>query len=111
MNLKRGWRASTAFLSPRDHPHSRSKSSLRHQRSLWIGSRWCRHFKRFMTAEHDHRRIPDWAQREHVLDQAWIAENLSIFEPAARTAFAQQGRGAFLVDTTVCPPGLGHPFA
>jgi len=61
--------------------------------------------------EHDHRRIPDWAQQERVHDQAWIAENLSIFEPAARTAFAEQGRGAFLVDTTVCPPGQGHPFA
>lgn len=64
-----------------------------------------------MTAEHDQRRIPEWARRERAGDQAWIAENLYIFEPAARTAFGEQGRGAFLVDTTVCPIGQGHPFA
>jgi len=55
--------------------------------------------------------IPEWARRERLSDQAWIGENLHTFEPAARKAFAEQGRGAFLVDTTVCPPGLGHPFA
>jgi hypothetical protein len=63
-----------------------------------------------MTAEHDHRQIPEWAQRERVLDQKWIAENLYVFEPAAQTAFAEQGRGALLVDTTVSPEGKGHPF-
>jgi hypothetical protein len=63
-----------------------------------------------MTAEHDHRRIPEWAQRERLSDQAWIAENLSVFQPAAQRAFTEQGRGALVVDTTLHPIGEGYPI-
>jgi hypothetical protein len=62
-----------------------------------------------MTAEHDYRRIPEWAQGERVGDQAWIAENLSVFQPAAQTAFTEQGRGALVVDTTSRPTGKATP--
>jgi len=58
----------------------------------------------------EHRRIPDWAQQDRRHDMAWIGENLHVFWPAATTAFAQQGRGALIVDTTVRPTGEGHPF-
>ncbi len=45
-----------------------------------------------------------------MLDQKWITENLYVFEPAAKTWFAEQGRGALLVDITVAPEGKGNPL-
>ena len=61
-----------------------------------------------MTLERRH--IPDWAMRERKRDMEWIGENLHIFWPVAMAAFAEQGRGAIVVDTTSRPTGRGHPF-
>lgn len=59
----------------------------------------------------ERRHIPEWAARERQSDLAWIRDNLHVFTPAAEEAFAQYGRGALVVDTTVQPvPGGGHPF-
>jgi hypothetical protein len=41
---------------------------------------------------------------------AWLAENLHVLWPAAQSAYAQAGRGAITIDTTVQPPDRGHPF-
>lgn len=54
---------------------------------------------------------PAWAQRERRRDMAWLAENLPSFWPVAREQYRRLGRGAIVVDTTLCPDGLGHPFA
>src|SRR2546421_1002583 len=54
--------------------------------------------------------IPDWAERERHSDMAWLAENLHVLWPAAQAAAAEVGRGTITVDTTVHPPGKGHPF-
>ena len=40
----------------------------------------------------------------------WIGENLYIFWPVATAVFAEQGRGAIVVDTMSRPTGEGHPF-
>ena len=61
-----------------------------------------------MTPERRH--IPDWAMKERQGDMEWIGENSHIFWPAATAAFAEQGRGAIVVDTTSRPTGQGHPF-
>ncbi len=58
----------------------------------------------------ERRRIPDWAARERARDLAWIQENLHIFWPAAQHAYAEQGRGAIVVDTASRPTGEGNPF-
>ena len=61
----------------------------------------------FMTAE-----IPQWARQERQRDREWIRDNLHVFVPTAKTAFAEQGRGAIVVDTTLQPvTGQGNPFA
>lgn len=60
--------------------------------------------------EGEPRYIPEWAQRERSQDLAWIRENLHIFWPVAQAAYAELGRGAIMVDTTVQPTGKGHPF-
>ena len=57
------------------------------------------------------RRFPDWALRERQSDMDWIGENFHIFWPAATAAFAEQGRGAIVIDTTSRPTGKGNPFA
>lgn len=57
------------------------------------------------------RRFPDWALRERQSDMDWIGENFHVFWPAATAAFAEQGRGALVVDTTSRPTGKGNPFA
>lgn len=54
--------------------------------------------------------LPRWAEQERLGDMAWIAENLHVLWPAAQAAYAELGRGAITVDTTVHPPGMGHPF-
>jgi len=54
--------------------------------------------------------VPDWAMRDRQRDMEWIGENLHIFWPVAAAAFAEQGRGAIVVDTTTRPTGRGHPF-
>lgn len=55
--------------------------------------------------------MPDWARRERQRDMQWISENLHVFVPAAKAAFQETGRGAFIVDTTKQPvPGKGNPF-
>lgn len=57
------------------------------------------------------RRIPEWARRQRLDDMAWVLENLHVFWPAAQEQYAEQGRGAIVVDTTVQPEGeSGHPF-
>ena len=58
----------------------------------------------------EQRHIPDWAQRERGADLAWIRENLHVLWPMARQAYDEAGRGAIVVDTTIRPAGLGHPF-
>lgn len=56
-------------------------------------------------------RIPKWAERERLSDLAWLVDNLYVLWPAAQTAYAEIGRGALTVDTTVHPPGASeHPF-
>jgi hypothetical protein len=55
--------------------------------------------------------IPDWARRERGRDLEWIKENLHIFQPAAKNAYKELGRGAIVVDTTSRPTGEGNPFA
>jgi hypothetical protein len=65
-----------------------------------------------MTAEHHRKPLPDWARRERRGDMQWIGDNLHVLWPAATAAFAEQGRGALVVNTMVQPiPGKGHPFA
>jgi hypothetical protein len=55
--------------------------------------------------------VPEWAERERTGDLAWIMENVGVFWPAARQAYAELGRGALVVDTTSQPvEGGGHPF-
>lgn len=57
------------------------------------------------------REMPEWAQRERLSDMVWIAENLSVFWPAASRMFAEAGRGALVVDTSVrVGESEGHPF-
>src|SRR3954464_12295152 len=63
-----------------------------------------------MPEQAPRRHIPEWAERERHSDMAWLAENLHMLWPAAQAAFAELGRGAITVDTTVHPPGKGHPF-
>src|SRR5437763_8166417 len=63
-----------------------------------------------MPEQEPRRRIPAWAERERLSDMAWIAEKLNVLWPAAQAAFAEVGRGTITVDTTVHPPGKGHPF-
>jgi hypothetical protein len=59
----------------------------------------------------EQRRIPNWAARERLQDLEWVGENFHIFWPTATAAFAEQGRGALVVDTTQQPvEGKGHPF-
>ena len=58
----------------------------------------------------EQRYVPDWAKRERVSDLSWIQENLGIFWPAAQRSYAEQGRGALVVDTTSRPTGEGNPF-
>ena len=41
---------------------------------------------------------------------SWIGENLHVLWPLAKQAYDEIGRGAVVVDTTVRPAGLGHPF-
>jgi hypothetical protein len=61
--------------------------------------------------ERQRPRIPDWARRERQGDMAWITENVHVFWPAAQRGFAETGRGALVVDTTIQPvKGGGHPF-
>ena len=61
-----------------------------------------------MTPENP--KIPDWAQRERESDLDWIVENLNVFRTASSLSFAEAGRGAIVVDTTILPaPGLGYP--
>lgn len=55
------------------------------------------------------RDIPDWARQERETDLAWIRANLALFFPLATMAFAEHGRGAVVVDTTVQMPKQGHP--
>ena len=58
-------------------------------------------------------RIPRWAERERASDLAWIQENLHVLWPAARRSYAEQGRGAVIVDTTVVghhATGAGNPM-
>lgn len=50
----------------------------------------------------------EWATPAEAIDR--IIENLYVFQPAAAAAYAEQGRGALVVDTTVRPTGAGHPF-
>lgn len=59
----------------------------------------------------EHSGRPAWAKRERLRDMAWVAENLAAFWPAAREQYGRFGRGAIVVDTTLCPAGRGHPFA
>ena len=55
--------------------------------------------------------IPQWARQERRADMGWIGENLHVFWPVVRQAFAESGRGVIVVDTTQQPmPGAGHPF-
>lgn len=62
-----------------------------------------------MTTEHS--KLPDWARQERQGDLDWIRENVDIFHLAAAIAFADAGRGAIVVDTTMQPiPGGGHLF-
>ena len=62
-----------------------------------------------MSAER--KRFPEWAGRERESDLHWIRENLHLFQIAAKVAFADAGRGAIVVDTTIQPaPDSGHPF-
>src|SRR5437667_12150984 len=55
--------------------------------------------------------LPEWAKRERSSDLQWIRENLSVFWKAAQRSYAEQGRGAIVVDTTSRPTGTGNPFA
>ena len=55
--------------------------------------------------------IPAWAERERLVDLAWIADNLLNFGSAAEFAYQQLGRGAIVVETTFQAPGGGHPAA
>ncbi len=65
----------------------------------------------------EHRRsraLPDWAQKERVGDLAWIGENLHILWPAAQHSYAEQGRGAIIIDTTTRvshQEGAGNPVS
>lgn len=62
-----------------------------------------------MSAER--RGLPEWAGRERESDLHWIKENLHLFQIAAKVAFADVGRGAIVVDTTIQPArDVGHPF-
>src|SRR5712692_8721300 len=54
--------------------------------------------------------IPEWAARERIADQAWIADNLPTFWPAAQRGYEAYGRGAVIVDTTSRSNGAGHPL-
>lgn len=63
-----------------------------------------------MSEQEPRPQIPEWAARERLSDMAWIAENLHLFWPAARAAYAELGRGAITVDTTDSATGDGHPY-
>ena len=55
---------------------------------------------------------PDWGKRERQRDLDWIGENLDIFQLAASLAYADVGRGALVIDTTIeLAAGGGLPFA
>ena len=54
--------------------------------------------------------LPEWARRERADDMRWIQANMHVFWPAAERSYAQQGRGAIVVDTTARPTGAGNPF-
>jgi hypothetical protein len=54
--------------------------------------------------------LPDWAERERTGDLGWLTENLHVLWPAAQTSYAEEGRGAIVVDTTSRPTGAGNPF-
>jgi len=47
------------------------------------------------------------ADRERIGDLAWISKNFHIFMPAALVAYAELGRGALVVDTSVTVEGQG----
>lgn len=68
-----------------------------------------------MTPERNEGGLPDWARRERQRDLEWVSDNLHVFWPVAQAAFAEQGRGAIVVDTTITarPAGKGsggNPF-
>ena len=55
--------------------------------------------------------MPEWAREDRESDMAWVRENLHVFWPLARDVFLENGRGAFVVDTTWQPePEAGHVF-
>jgi hypothetical protein len=54
--------------------------------------------------------LPEWAMRERIGDLAWIERNLPIFWPMAQAGYEALGRGALVVDTTICADEGGHPF-
>ena len=57
------------------------------------------------------RHIPPWAEYERLGDMAWIAENMYVFWTAAQAGYAELGRGAVTVDTTIRPVrGGGNPL-
>jgi hypothetical protein len=62
-----------------------------------------------MTPEHQPRKYPEWAEREREGDMAWIGDNVHVLWPAASEQFAEVGRGALLVNTTVTIERR-HPF-
>lgn len=53
-----------------------------------------------MRQEHSAAEIPEWARRERQADLAWIRNYLFMFQPVATAGFADDGRGAIVVDTT-----------
>lgn len=65
-----------------------------------------------MSAEqHPSRQPPEGGETERLQDLVWVRENAPIFIDAATTAFAAQGKGAIVVDTTSQPiEGSGNPF-